>query len=190
MLKEILIAGFGGQGIMLMGQLLAYGAIHEGLEATFFPSYGPEMRGGTANCTIVVSDQRIGSPIKNRFSVLMAMNQASLDKFEEQVKPGGILAYNETLIDNPPEAKDVQIVKVPANEIADALNNPQAANMVAVGGLIRALGFISFESLSRGLEKVLPEYRHQSIPLNEKAIKMGMQAVLEASDASAMEQKK
>ena len=190
MLKEILIGGFGGQGLMLMGQLLAYGAIHEGLEATFFPSYGPEMRGGTANCTIVVSDRRIGSPIRNRFSVLMAMNQASLDKFKDCVKRGGKLVYNETLIDNPPEVKDVEIVKVPANKIADELNNPQVANMVAAGGLIRVLGFISFDSLSRGLEKVLPKYRHQLIALNEKAIKMGMGAVLDGSEAPEIEKKK
>ena len=181
MLKEILIGGFGGQGIMLMGQLLAYGAIHEGLETTFFPSYGPEMRGGTANCTVVISDQRIGSPIRNKFSVLMAMNQASLDKFKDRVKTGGVLVYNETLINNPPQVKDVEIVKVPANQIANELDNPQVANMVAVGGLIRVLGFISFDSLSRGLEKVLPKYRHQLIPLNEKAIKIGMGAVLETS---------
>jgi len=181
MLKEILIGGFGGQGIMLMGQLIAYGAIHEGLEATFFPSYGPEMRGGTANCTVVISDQRIGSPIRNKFSVLMAMNQASLDKFKDRVKTGGVLVYNETLINNPPEVKDVEIVKVPANQIADELDNPQVANMVAAGGLIGVLGVISFDSLSRGLEKVLPKYRHQLISLNEKAIKIGMRAVLEAS---------
>lgn len=187
MLKEILIGGFGGQGIMLMGQLLAYGAIHEGLEATFFPSYGPEMRGGTANCTIVISDRRIGSPIRNRFSVLMAMNQASLDKFKDRVKRGGILAYNETLINNPPEVENVKIVIIPANQIADELKDPQVANMVAVGGLIRVLGFITFDSLSRGLEKVLPKYRHQSIPLNQKAIKMGMGAVSRASDAAGLE---
>jgi 2-oxoglutarate ferredoxin oxidoreductase subunit gamma len=187
MLKEILIGGFGGQGIMLMGQLLAYGAIHEGLEATFFPSYGPEMRGGTANCTIVISDRRIGSPIRNRFSVLMAMNQASMDKFKDRVKRGGILAYNETLINNPPEVEDVKIVKVPANQIADELKHPQVANMVAAGGLIRLLGFINFDSLSRGLEKVLPKYRHQSIPLNQKAIRMGMGAVPGVSDASRVD---
>ena len=181
MLKEILIGGFGGHGVMLMGQLLAYGAIHESLEATFFPSYGPEMRGGTANCTVVISDRRIGSPIRNSFSVLMAMNQASIDKFKDRVKPKGILVYNETLIKNPPEVKDVEIVKIPANEIANELDTPQVANMVAAGGLIRVLGFISFASLARGLEKVLPKYRHSLIPLNEKAIKKGMEAVLRVS---------
>ncbi len=183
MLEELLIGGFGGQGIMLMGQLLAYGAIHEGLEATFFPSYGPEMRGGTANCTVVISDRRIGSPIRNRFSVLMAMNQASLDKFKDHIKTKGTLVYNETLIKNPPEVKDVEIVKIPANELANELDNPQVANMVAVGGLIRVFGFISFDSISRGLEKVLPKYRHSLIPLNEKAIKKGMEAVLEVHKA-------
>jgi 2-oxoglutarate ferredoxin oxidoreductase subunit gamma len=187
MLKEILIGGFGGQGIMLMGQLLAYGAIHEGLESTFFPSYGPEMRGGTANCTVVISDQRIGSPIRNRFSVLVAMNQASLDKFKDRVKTNGILVYNETLIQDPPDVKDIEIIKVPANEIANELQRPQVANMVAVGALIRILGFISFDSLSRGLLKVLPEYRHQLIPLNEKALKMGMGSV---SGASFVEHKR
>ena len=118
MLKEILIAGFGGQGIMLMGQLLAYGGIYEGLEVSFFPSYGPEMRGGTANCTVVLSDERIGTPIRNSFSVLMAMNQASLDKFADRVNAGGVVAYNETLIDTGPKRSDVEIVKIPANRIA------------------------------------------------------------------------
>ncbi|MBC8246299.1 MAG: 2-oxoacid:acceptor oxidoreductase family protein, partial [Deltaproteobacteria bacterium] len=118
MLKEILIAGFGGQGIMLMGQLLAYGGIYEGLEVSFFPSYGPEMRGGTANCTVVISDERIGSPIRNTFSVLMAMNQASLDKFTDRVSAGGVVAYNESIIDSGPSRRDVTVVKIPANRIA------------------------------------------------------------------------
>ena len=121
MVEEILIAGFGGQGVMLMGHLLAYGAIYEGLEVTFFPSYGPEMRGGTANCTVVISDQRIGSPIRNTFTAFMAMNQASLVKFEDRVNAGGVLAYNETLIDTPPKRGDVRIIKIPANEIATEL---------------------------------------------------------------------
>jgi 2-oxoglutarate ferredoxin oxidoreductase subunit gamma len=109
------------------------------------------------------------------------MNQASLDKFKDRVKTKGILVYNETLIQDPPDVKDVEIIKVPANEIANELQNPQVANMVAVGALIRILGFISFDSISRGLVKVLPEYRHQLIPLNEKAIKMGMGSVAGAS---------
>jgi 2-oxoglutarate ferredoxin oxidoreductase subunit gamma len=177
MVEEILIAGFGGQGVMLMGHLLAYGAIYEGLEVTFFPSYGPEMRGGTANCTVVISDQRIGSPIRNTFTALMAMNQASLAKFEDRLKAGGVLAYNETLIDAPPERGDVRIIRIPANEIAAELGNPQVANMVAAGGLVTALGVICLDSLFKGLSRELPKHRHHLIPLNEEAIRRGMEAV-------------
>jgi len=183
MMKEILIAGFGGQGIMLMGQLIAYGAIYEGFEVSFFPSYGPEMRGGTANCTVVVSDERIGSPIRNRFTVLMAMNQASLDKFETRVKPNGVVAYNETLICDPPTRTDIHPIPIPANQIADDLGNPQVANMVAIGGLIPTID-ISLEAFSKGLPRVLPDYRHHLIPVNEEAIKRGMVAVLEREETS------
>lgn len=179
MLEEILIAGFGGQGIMLMGRLLAYGAIHEGLEVTFFPSYGPEMRGGTAHCTVVISDQRIGSPVRSTFSALMAMNQASVDKFESRLKTGGVLAYNQTLVDNPPNREDVRIVAIPANEIATQLGNPQVANMAAVGGLVTALEIIHLPSLFKGLPKVLPRYRHELIPLNEEAMRRATELVRE-----------
>ena len=177
MLKEIIIAGFGGQGIMLMGQLLAYGGIYEGLEVSFFPSYGPEMRGGTANCTVVLSNERIGSPIRNTFTVLMAMNQASLDKSEDRISAGGVVAYNETLIDSGPKRSDVVVVNIPANRIAAEMGNPQVSNMVAIGGVIRILDTIRFESLCKGLSRVLPEYRHHLIPVNEEAMKLGMKSV-------------
>ncbi|MFO7599459.1 MAG: 2-oxoacid:acceptor oxidoreductase family protein [Candidatus Desulfacyla sp.] len=180
MINEILIAGFGGQGIMLMGKLLAYGAIYEGLEVTFYPSYGPEMRGGTANCTVVISEQRIGSPIKNSFTAVMAMNQASLSKFENRVAPGGVLAYNETLIDAPPKREDVKIVRIPANKIAAELGNLQVANMVAVGGVAALLGVISLNSLVKGLTRELPKHRHHLIALNEEALKKGMELVQES----------
>ncbi len=176
MMKEMLIAGFGGQGIMLMGQLIAYGAIYEGLEVSFFPSYGPEMRGGTANCTVVISDERIGSPIRNRFTVLMAMNQASLDKFENRVKPNGMVAYNETLISKPPKRTDIQALPIPANQIAADIGNPQVANMAAIGGLIPTIE-ISLEAVSKGLPRVLPEYRHHLIAVNTDAIRRGMAAI-------------
>jgi 2-oxoglutarate ferredoxin oxidoreductase subunit gamma len=177
MVEEILLAGFGGQGVMLMGHLLAYGGIYEGFEVTFFPSYGPEMRGGTANCTVVISDQRIGSPIRNTFTAVMAMNQASLEKFEDRVNAGGVLAYNKTIIEAPPTRGDVRIISIPANEIASELGNLQVANMVALGGLVTALGVISLGSLVKGLTRELPKYRHHLIPLNEEAIKRGMEAV-------------
>lgn len=178
MQQEILIGGFGGQGIMLMGKLLAYGAIYEGLEVTFFPSYGPEMRGGTANCTVIISDQMIGSPIRNNFTTLMAMNQASLDKFSDQIKTNGIIVFNETLIDTHPARSDVKIVKIPATKIAMDSGNPQTANMVALGGLIGALGTISYDSVSKGLKKVLPDYRHNLIPVNKESIRKGMDSIL------------
>ena len=181
MMKEILIAGFGGQGIMLMGQLIAYGAIYDGLEVSFFPSYGPEMRGGKANCTVVVSDQRIGSPIRNQFTVLMAMNQASLDKFEDRIKKGGVIAYNETIISEPPKRTDVDILPIPANQIAAEIGNPQVANMAAIGGLIPTIE-ISLEAFSKGLPRVLPDYRHHLIPVNEDAIKKGMAVVSERKE--------
>jgi 2-oxoglutarate ferredoxin oxidoreductase subunit gamma len=176
-LEEILIAGFGGQGVMLMGQVLAYGAIYEDLEVTFFPSYGPEMRGGTANCTVVISPKTIGSPIRNTFTALMAMNQASVEKFEEKVRAGGVVAYNESLIDTPPNRKDLEIVKIPANEIGRELGSPQVANMAALGGLVTALGIVSLDSLSKGLHRVFPKNRHHLIPLNEEAMKKGMESV-------------
>ena len=167
MIDEVLIAGFGGQGIMLMGKLLAYGAIYEGLEVTFYPSYGPEMRGGTANCTVVVSDQRIGSPVRNHFSHLMAMNQASVDKFSERVKPDGVIVYNQSLVR----------VAIPANRIAMELNAAQSANMVAMGGLAHVLKRVSVPALVKGLMRVLLKYRHDAIALNETAIQRGIEVV-------------
>jgi 2-oxoglutarate ferredoxin oxidoreductase subunit gamma len=177
MTDEVLIAGFGGQGIMLMGRLLAYGAIYEGLQVTFYPSYGPEMRGGTANCTVVISDARIGSPVRNRFTHLMAMNQASVDKFSEWVKAGGAIAYNQSLVDTPPARTDVIRVGIPANRIAAELQAPQAANMAAMGGLVHLLKRIRVTSLVQGLERVLPRYRQDAISLNEAAIRRGIEAV-------------
>lgn len=177
MVEEILIAGSGGQGIMLMGQLLAYGGLYEGLEVTFFPSYGPEMRGGTANCTVVISDQRIGSPVRNTFTALMAMNEASLTRFEGRVKAGGLLTYNESLIEMSPGREDIRLVAVPANRIASELGNPQVANMVAVGALAGGLGVISPGSLSKGLGRVIPQHRRHLIPINEEAIERGMETI-------------
>jgi 2-oxoglutarate ferredoxin oxidoreductase subunit gamma len=177
MTDEVLIAGFGGQGIMLMGRLLAYGAIFEGLQVTFYPSYGPEMRGGTANCTVVISDERIGSPVRNRFTHLMAMNQASVDRFSERVRTGGVIVYNQSLMGTPPGRPDVRCVGIPADRIAAELKAPQAANMVALGGLSHLLRRIRVPALVKGLARVLPGYRHAAIPLNETAIQRGIDAL-------------
>jgi 2-oxoglutarate ferredoxin oxidoreductase subunit gamma len=172
---EVLVAGSGGQGIMLIGRLLAYGAIYEGLQVTFYPSYGPEMRGGTANCTVVISAERIGSPVRNRFTHLLAMNQASVDKFVEQVKSGGTVVYNASMVDAPPTRPDLACTGVAADRIAAELNSPQAANMVALGAFAARLDGIGVPALYRGLERVLPKYRHGAVPLNRDAIRRGME---------------
>lgn len=179
MTHEVLVAGFGGQGIMLLGRLLAYGAIYEGLHVTFYPSYGPEMRGGTANCTVVISAERIGSPVRNRFTHLLAMNLASVDKFVERVKPGGTVVYNSSMVDVAPARADVACVGVAADRIAAELKAPQAANMVALGALTVRLGTIGVPALHRGLERVLPPYRQQAVPLNQEAIRRGIEAATE-----------
>jgi 2-oxoglutarate ferredoxin oxidoreductase subunit gamma len=179
-IDEVLIAGFGGQGILLMGRLLAYGAIYEGLQVTFYPSYGPEMRGGTANCTVVIADDRIGSPVRNRFTHLMAMNQASVDAFSDRVKPGGVIVFNQALVERPPVRTDVTRAGIPADQIAAGLQAPQAANMAALGGLVGTLSRIGPAAIIRGLGRVLPGYRHDTIPLNEAAIRKGIEAVAKA----------
>ncbi len=153
------------------------GLSYERLEVTFFPSYGPEMRGGTANCTVVISDQKIGSPVRNMFTALMAMNQASLKKFEDRVKPGGLVAYNETIVERLPAREGVRFLAIPANRFASELGNPQMANMVAVGALAGTLGIISPASLSKGLTRVIPIHRHHLIPVNEKALRKGLEFV-------------
>jgi 2-oxoglutarate ferredoxin oxidoreductase subunit gamma len=135
------------------------------------------MRGGTANCTVVISDERIGSPVRNRFTHLMAMNQASVDKFSERVKPGGVIAYNQSLVDTPPARTDVLRLGIPANRIAAELKAVQVANMVAIGGLLFVLRRISVPSLVKGLARVLPGYRHEAIPLNKAAILRGIEAL-------------
>jgi len=135
------------------------------------------MRGGTANCTVVISDQRIGSPIRNNFTALMAMNQASLDRFEGRVKRGGLIAYNETLVEKPHERNDVKSLGGPANRLASELGNQQVANMIALGSLAGALGTVSLIALYKGLTRVIPDYRRHLIPVNEAAIKKGMEAV-------------
>jgi 2-oxoglutarate ferredoxin oxidoreductase subunit gamma len=178
MIDEILIAGFGGQGIMLMGKLLAYGAIYEGLEVIFYPSYGPEMRGGTANCTVVISDERIGSPVRNQFTHLMAMNQASVDRFSERVKPGGLIVYNQSLVESLPPRTDLRSVGIPANQIAKELNAPQSANIVAIGALMHTLKRVSLPALVKGLARVLPKNRHDTMLLSETALQRGIEAVV------------
>jgi 2-oxoglutarate ferredoxin oxidoreductase subunit gamma len=138
MQDELIVAGFGGQGVLLVGKMLAYAGMAEGMEVSWLPSYGPEMRGGTCNCTVVVGDRPVGSPVVQHPTGLIAMNLPSLDKFEPQVKPGGLILINTSLVNREPARADVRVVRVPANEIALELGNPRGANMVALGAYIGA----------------------------------------------------
>ena len=147
MQNDIIMAGFGGQGILLIGKMLAYTGMQEGLEVSWLPSYGPEMRGGTCNCTVVISDRPVGSPVIQRPQAVLAMNLPSLEKFEADLRPGGYLFINTSLIEQKSERDDVTIVEIPANDIAQELGNPRGANMVALGAYVGATEAVTVEQL-------------------------------------------
>lgn len=177
MTLEAIFAGFGGQGIMLIGQLLAYSGMYEGKEVSWFPAYGPEMRGGTANCSVVISDDPVGSPIISEPDVLVAMNRPSLEKFEAQVKPGGSLFYNTSLIEVAPKRTDVTILALPVNEIATELGNPKVANMVIMGALLKQTGIVKLETVMAVLKKTMTGKKAALIPLNQQALEKGMEII-------------
>lgn len=147
MQNDVIMAGFGGQGVLLIGKMLAYAGMHEGKEVSWLPSYGPEMRGGTANCTVVISDRPVGSPVIRSPRAVLAMNLPSLDKFEPDVRPGGLLLINTSLIGRKSTRDDVTVIDVPANEIANELGNPRGANMVALGAYLGATNAVSVEGI-------------------------------------------
>ena len=173
--EKIIVAGFGGQGIILMGKLLAHAGLLEGRKVTCLPSYGPEMRGGTANCIVIVSDSKISSPIVTTFDTVVALNQPSLDKFEKAVKPGGLLMFDSTNIINPPARREIQIVPVPASEEAVKLKNTKTMNMIVLGAFLEKTHVVEVDSIMKALKKVLPERYHHLLPLNEQALRRGME---------------
>ncbi len=175
MTEEIIIAGFGGQGVLSMGQVLCYSGVMENKEVSWMPSYGPEMRGGTANCMAIISDSLISSPILTKFDTVIALNQPSLDKFESAVKPGGLLIYEASTILNPPTRKDITILPIEATKEASNLNNTKIMNMIVLGAFLKLKPIISMDNILKGLKKVLPDRYHHLIPLNETAIKKGME---------------
>lgn len=177
MKEEIVIAGFGGQGVLSMGKILAYAALMNNLEVTWMPSYGPEQRGGTANVTVILSDDRISSPIVDTVDIAVILNQQSLDKFESHVKPGGLLIYDPNGIHHLPTRTDITVVSVDAMGATIALGNPKGYNMVLLGALLRLRPMVSLENVLLGLKKALPERHHKLIPANEKAILAGMELV-------------
>lgn len=174
MKEEIIIAGFGGQGVLSMGKILAYAGLMDNLEVTWMPSYGPEQRGGTANVTVIVSDQPISSPVLDSYDTAVLLNQQSLDKFESKVKPGGTLIYDPSGIHRPPTRTDINIVPVDAMTAAIEMNNTKTYNMILLGALLNRRNIVSVDAVIRGLKKTLPERHHHLIPLNEKAIERGM----------------
>ena len=175
--KEMIFAGFGGQGVMLMGQILAYAGMMEGQQVSWFPAYGPEMRGGTANCSVIIGDEPVGTPIVTDPAVIVAMNLPSLDKFEPLLSVGGTLLINSSLIERGPHRTDVKTLLIPCNDIAKELGNLKVANMVMVGAIIAASGVVSIDSVVNVLAKKIFKNKPQVMPINEQAIRRGMACV-------------
>ena len=177
MKEEIIIAGFGGQGGLSMGQILAYAGLMDGREVTWMPAYGPEQRGGTANVTVIVSDKPISSPIVDSYDTAVILNQQSLDKFESKVKPGGTLIYDPYGIHHKPTRTDITIIPVNATEAAIEMGNSKTYNLILLGALLKARPLMDDDAVIRGLKKTLPERHHHLIPLNQQAITRGKSLV-------------
>ena len=177
MTERIICAGFGGQGVLLMGQLLAYAGMREDKDVSWIPSYGPEMRGGTTNCSVIVSDGEIGSPVVVEADTVIVMNRPSLEKFEKSVAPGGKLFINSTLIDLKATRDDIEVYYVPVNEIADSLGNFRVANIVMLGAYLAKTGIVKPESIIETLREKFGEKKAHLIPLNEKALVEGENVV-------------
>lgn len=181
MTEEIIIAGFGGQGVLSMGKILAYSGIMQDKEVSWMPSYGPEMRGGTANVTVIISDERISSPVLNTYDTAIILNQQSMDKFEPAVKPGGALMYDGNGITRHPERTDINIFRVDGAAEAARLASAKTYNMVMLGGYLKVKPIVTLENVIKGLKKSLPERYHHLIPMNEKALNRGMEILQEVS---------
>ena len=177
MTEEIIIAGFGGQGVLSMGMVLCYAGMIESKEVSWMPSYGPEMRGGTANCITIISDTKISSPIISKFDSVIALNQPSVDKFEKSVKPNGMLFYDSTNIINLPTRDDIDIFSIDASNEAAKMGNIKILNMVMLGAYLKKKPIIEFNNIVEGLKQVLPERYHNLLPLNELALQRGMALV-------------
>lgn len=175
MTEELIIAGFGGQGILSMGRMLAYAGIMQGLEVSWMPSYGPEMRGGTANVTVILSDTKISSPVLSTFDTGIILSQQALDKFEKTIRPGGVIIYDPNGITSPPTRTDLLLIPIEATSEAAKNSMNRVFNMILIGAYIQIIPLINFENALSALHKFLPQRHHQLIPLNEKAIRMGVE---------------
>ncbi|MCE2934615.1 MAG: 2-oxoacid:acceptor oxidoreductase family protein [Cyclobacteriaceae bacterium] len=172
-LEELVIAGFGGQGVLSLGMTLAYAGMIDGKEISWMPSYGPEMRGGTANCITILSDTRISSPIISTFDSAIILNQPSMDKFAERVKPGGLLLYESGNIFKPSTRTDIQLMGIPATTEAVRLKNNKTMNMIMLGAYLQLRPVVKIESVMQALAEVLPEKYHHLLDLNRQALELG-----------------
>jgi 2-oxoglutarate ferredoxin oxidoreductase subunit gamma len=175
MTHELVIAGFGGQGVLSMGMTLAYAGMLEGKEISWMPSYGPEMRGGTANCIVIVSDKKISSPIVSTFDSVIVLNQPSMEKFQNAVRADGLLLYESTNIISPSTRTDVRLLPIPASDEAIKLQNTRIMNMIVLGSFIEQTQLVEIDSVMQAIKKVLPERYHHLLPLNERALRRGME---------------
>jgi 2-oxoglutarate ferredoxin oxidoreductase subunit gamma len=175
--KDVIIAGFGGQGVLLAGKLLAWAGMLEGRRVTWFPSYGAEIRGGTANCTVVISDEDIGSPVVDKPAALIALNQASADRFAVRVDRGGVILLNSSLVKKDIKLRGVKVLKLPANDIAGELGDLRIANMVMLGAYLKASGVLSLASVCKALDEVISARNKSVIPLNKAALERGFSMV-------------
>ena len=178
MQKEIIIAGFGGQGVLFGGQVLAVAAMDAGKEVTWIPSYGPEMRGGTANCTVVIADEEIGSPLVEHPPLAVALNLPSFDKYEQLLQPGGTLVVNQSMVDRGPRRTDIKVLLVPCNQIAEEIGSRKLVNMVAMGALTSALPELGLEALEKALTDHLPARHKDMLAKNHQALRRGYEAAM------------
>jgi len=176
---SIIISGFGGQGALFAGQVLTYAAMDNGMEVTWFPSYGPEMRGGTAHCVVIISDEEIGSPLTRTPSAVIALNLPSLDKYEPNIQSGGVLIANKSLIDREFVRDDITGLLIPANEIAEEIGNQQMANMVCLGALLALKPILPLEAVTISLKDHLPQRKMKWYPANVEALNRGKEFALE-----------
>ena len=189
MTEEIIISGFGGQGVLSMGQILCYSGVKQGKNVSWFPSYGPEMRGGTANCTAIISDEMISSPVLHTYDTAIVLNQPSMDKFEQTIKPGGMLIYERNGMTRKPARKDIDIWYIDAYYESIKLKNTKVFNMIVIGGFIEVKPIFDVESVILGLREVLPERYHHLVPLNEEAIRRGKEIIVKEQDAQRLNMK-
>ncbi len=185
MQKEIIISGFGGQGVLFAGQVIAYAAMDLGMEVTWIPSYGPEMRGGTANCTVVIADHEIGSPLVKNPPLAIALNLPSFDKYEPLMQPGGTLVVNQSMVDRGAKRTDINTVFIAANEIAEQIGDRKLINMVTVGALLVALPEVTMESLSSVLKAHLPARHQHLLPKNNEALQRGFESAKQQTEVAA-----